>query len=34
MAARELGMVGYEQYYKEIMYDQFIKTKNNEGSGG
>ena len=25
MAARELGMVGYEQYYKEIMYDQFMK---------
>ena len=27
-AARELGMVGYEQYYKEIMYDQFLEMKN------
>ncbi|MFJ7826697.1 metallophosphoesterase family protein [Psychrobacillus sp. NPDC096623] len=26
-AARELGMVGYEQYYKEIMYDQFMEMK-------
>ncbi|ATP40627.1 metallophosphatase family protein [Solibacillus sp. R5-41] len=26
-AARELGMVGYEQYYKEIMYDQFVEMK-------
>jgi len=27
-AARELGMVGYEQYYKEIMFDQFLEIKN------
>lgn len=28
MAARGLGMVGYDQYYKEIMYDKFMKMKN------
>lgn len=27
-AARELGMIGYEEYYKEIMYDQLIGMKN------
>ncbi|MEZ7173041.1 metallophosphoesterase [Sporosarcina sp. OR05] len=26
-AARELEMVGYEHYYKEIMYDQFMESK-------
>lgn len=26
-AARELGMVGYEQYYEEIMYDEVMKAK-------
>ncbi len=26
-AARELGMAGYEHYYKEIMYDLFMKTE-------
>lgn len=26
-SAKETGMVGYEEYYKEIMYDQFMESK-------